>query len=93
MFVALLLLRKNQLILINLKDCVRSRAMSPRDFTFTLSPKEFFDLFAGYFTKLLSDLDNISDLESHFLPKYENYQIIKGKVKMTQLPNSRPEAL
>ncbi len=32
------------------------------DFTFTLSPKEFYDLFANYFTKLLSDLDNISDL-------------------------------
>lgn len=32
------------------------------DFTFTLSPKEFYQLFASYFTKLLSDLDNIPDL-------------------------------
>ena len=63
------------------------------DFTFTLSPKEFFELFAGYFSKLLEDLDNINDLESHFLPKYENYQIIKGKIKMTQLPTSRPKAI
>lgn len=63
------------------------------DFTFTLSPKEFYDLFVSYFTKLLGDLDNISDLESHFLPRYENYQIIKGKIKMVQLPSSRPRAL
>lgn len=63
------------------------------DFTFTLSPKEFYDLFTGYFTKLLVDLDNISDLESHFLPKYLNYQIVKGKIKVTQLPSSRPKAL
>lgn len=32
------------------------------DFTFTLSPKEFYDLFASYFQKQLADLDNISDL-------------------------------
>jgi len=32
------------------------------DFTFTLSPKEFYDLFTNYFTKLLADIDNISDL-------------------------------
>lgn len=32
------------------------------DFTFTLSPKEFYELFASYFQKLLVDLDNISDL-------------------------------
>jgi hypothetical protein len=41
----------------------------------------------------LTDLDNISDLESRFLPKYENYQIIKGKIKITQLPQSRPSPL
>jgi hypothetical protein len=35
---------------------------SEDDFTFTLSPKEFFDLFAGYFSNLLQDLDNIGDL-------------------------------
>ena len=63
------------------------------DFTFTLSPKEFFDLFTGYFSKLLEDLDNINDLESHFLPRYENYQIIKGKIKMTRLPSSKPQAI
>lgn len=63
------------------------------DFTFTLSPKEFFELFSGYFTKLLQDLDNIADLESHFLPRYENYQIIKGKIKMTVLPSSKPKPL
>lgn len=60
------------------------------DFTFTLSPKEFYELFASYFTKLLADLDNIYDLESRFLPRYENYQIIKGKIKVTQLPSARP---
>ena len=32
------------------------------DFTFTLAPKELYDLFASYFTKLLADLDNIPDL-------------------------------
>jgi hypothetical protein len=63
------------------------------DFTFTLSPKEFYDLFTGYFTKLLLDLDNIADLESHFLPKYMNYQILKGKIKVTQLPSAKPKAL
>ena len=63
------------------------------DFTFTLSPKEFFDLFSSYFTKVLEDLDNISDLESRFLPKYENYQIVKGKIKMTHLPSSKPTAI
>lgn len=66
---------------------------SEDDFTFTLSPKEFFDLFTGYFSSLLEELDNIGDLESHFLPKYHNYQIIKGKIKMTQLPKSRPADL
>lgn len=40
------------------------------DFTFTLSPKEFYDLFASYFQKVLTDLDNIPDLESRFLPRY-----------------------
>lgn len=63
------------------------------DFTFTLSPKEFYDLFASYFQKVLVDLDNIPDLESRFLPRYENYQIIKGKIKITQLPQSRPSPL
>ena len=32
------------------------------DFTFTLAPKELYDLFSSYFTKLLVDLDNIPDL-------------------------------
>lgn len=63
------------------------------DFTFTLSPKEFYELFSSYFQKQLADLDNISDLESRFLPRYENYQIIKGKIKITQLPQSRPSPL
>lgn len=63
------------------------------DFTFTLSPKEFYELFASYFTKLLADLDNIFDLESRFLPRYENYQIIKGKIKITQLPIARPSPI
>ena len=66
---------------------------SEDDFTFTLSPKEFYDLFASYFGKLLEDLDNIPDLESRFLPRYENYQIIKGKIKITRLPSSKPHAL
>lgn len=43
---------------------------SEDDFTFTLSPKEFYDLFASYFSKLLVDIDNIPDLESRFLPRY-----------------------
>ena len=63
------------------------------DFTFTLSPKEFFDLFTSYFTKIIEDLDNISDLESRFLPRYENYQIVKGKIKMTRLPSTRPQPI
>lgn len=57
------------------------------DFTFTLSPKEFRDLFHSYFEKVLVDLDNISDLESRYLPKYENYQIVKSKIKITRLPS------
>jgi hypothetical protein len=57
------------------------------DFTFTLSPKEFRDLFHSYFEKVLADLDNISDLESRYLPKYENYQIVKSKIKITKLPS------
>jgi hypothetical protein len=56
------------------------------DFTFTLSPKEFRDLFHSYFNKVLQDLDNISDLESRYLPRYENYQIVKSKLKITKLP-------
>ncbi len=63
------------------------------DFTFTLAPKQFYDLFASYFGKLLEDLDNIPDLQSRFLPRYENYQIIKGKIKITQLPSSKPHPL
>lgn len=63
------------------------------DFTFTLSPKELNDLFQSYFIKLLQDLDNIPDLESRFLPRYENYQIIKGKIKVTVLPSTRPSPL
>ena len=63
------------------------------DFTFTLSPKEFYELFASYFIKLLADFDNIFDLESRFLPRYENYQIVKGKIKITQLPSARPSPL
>lgn len=66
---------------------------SEDDFTFTLSPKEFYDLFASYFSKLLVDLDNITDLESRFLPRYENYQIVKGKIKVTQLPMAKPTPL
>ena len=50
---------------------------SEDNFTFTLSPSEFTQLFHSYFEKLLVDLNNIMDLESRFLPRYENYQIIK----------------
>ena len=63
------------------------------NFTFTLSPKQFRDLFHSYFEKVLVDLDNISDLESRYLPKYENYQIVKSKIKITKLPTERPSSV
>lgn len=62
-------------------------------FTFTLSPTEFLELFYSYFQKVLVDLNNIMDLESRFLPRYENYQIIKEKLKMPVLPSERPSPL
>ena len=33
------------------------------------------------------------DLESRFLPRYENYQIIKEKLKLTVLPAERPSPI
>ncbi len=39
------------------------------------------------------DLDNISDLESSYLPKYENYQIVKSRIKITKLPTERPSSV
>lgn len=62
-------------------------------FTFTLSPVEFLELFHSYFEKVLVDLNNIMDLESRFLPRYENYQIIKEKLKLTVLPSARPSPI
>ena len=62
-------------------------------FTYTLSPKDFKDLFYSYFEKVLVDLNNILDLESKFLPKYENYQIVKQKLKLTVLPSEKPSPL
>jgi hypothetical protein len=63
------------------------------DFTFTLSPKDFKQLFLSYFQKTLKDMDNIPDLESRFLPRYENFQIVKGKIKVPILPQERPASL
>ena len=38
-------------------------------------------------------MNNILDLESKFLPKYENYQIVKQKLKLTVLPTEKPSPL
>jgi hypothetical protein len=40
------------------------------DFTFTLSPKEFVELFHSYFKTTLIKLQNIPDLESRYMPQY-----------------------
>ena len=63
------------------------------DFTFTLSPKEFVALFHTYFKKTLSDLQNIPDLESKYIPQYDNFQMVKGKIKVSFLPLTKPKTL
>lgn len=63
------------------------------DFTFTLSPKEFVNLFHTYFKKTLLDLQNIPDLESKYMPQYENFQMVKGKIKVPYLPSERPQTI
>jgi hypothetical protein len=50
-------------------------------------------LFYSYFEKLIEDLNSVYDLESKFLPRYENYQIIKEKLKLPALPIERPSPL
>ena len=74
--------------------CIMLKINEKEDgFTFTLSPTEFLELFHSYFEKVLVDLNNIMDLESRFLPRYENYQIIKEKIKLTVLPSERPSPI